>query len=269
MLLHNIIVSYHCDYRYHHLYFDNYFSSIDLLLDLYKMGLYGCGTLRSNRKGFPADIKPFVKKGLSNRGDCVIRQCNDLTVSLWQDSKPVVTIASNSDPLNITSVLRKSKDGNRTEISCPQAIALYNKYMGGVDRNDQIRGYYPVRMKGRKFYRYIFWFIFDVAITNAYFLCRYHTSLTVNSVKKFRSELAWSLIGSFNNRKRRGRPSTSVTKRFCSSHFPKKGQRLRCQYCYHTKKERHETTWFCEDCKVPLCHSGLEDDCFLLFHKSM
>ena len=54
-------------HRYHHLYFDNFFSSIDLLLDLLKVGLYGCGTLRSNRCGCPTDLKPYVKKGLKER----------------------------------------------------------------------------------------------------------------------------------------------------------------------------------------------------------
>ena len=39
-------------HTYHHLYFDNFFSSVDLLLDLLRVGLYGCGTLRTNRKGF-------------------------------------------------------------------------------------------------------------------------------------------------------------------------------------------------------------------------
>jgi hypothetical protein len=38
--------------------------------------------------------------------------------------------------------------------------------MGGVDLNDQLRGYNSVKLKGRKFYKYIWWFIFDVAITN-------------------------------------------------------------------------------------------------------
>ena len=259
-------------FRYHHLYFDNYFAGIDLLLDLHQLGLYSCGTLRSNRAGFPKDLKPLLKKGLKERGDCKIRQYKNLTVSLWQDSKPVVAVATNSDPLIIKSVNRKTKDGSKISVTCPQAIDLYNKYMGGVDRNDQIRGYYQVRLKGRKFYKYIFWFLFDVAISNSYFLSRYHTSNTITCVKKFRTILAWDLIGSFNNRKRRGRPCIhqDLSKRFHSSHFPKRSQqRLRCHYCYYHKKERHETVWHCEDCKVPLCHSGYEDDCFLLYHKSI
>ena len=44
---------------YRHIYFDNYFSS---LLDLLKSGLYGYGTIPTNRKGFPDPIKILAKK---------------------------------------------------------------------------------------------------------------------------------------------------------------------------------------------------------------
>ena len=45
--------------------------------------------------------------------------------------------------------------------------------MGGVDRGDQLRGYYHVRLKCVKNYKYIFWFLFEVAVTNAYILTHY------------------------------------------------------------------------------------------------
>lgn len=39
--------------RHHHIYYDNYFSSVDLSLDLERNGLYSCGTLTvSNMKEF-------------------------------------------------------------------------------------------------------------------------------------------------------------------------------------------------------------------------
>ncbi|XP_064382929.1 piggyBac transposable element-derived protein 4-like [Halichondria panicea] len=43
--------------KYHHVYFDNYFTSLNLLEDLEKDGIYACGTTRSNRVGFPVDLK--------------------------------------------------------------------------------------------------------------------------------------------------------------------------------------------------------------------
>ena len=38
------------------------------------------------------------------------------------------------------------------DVECPEFMVLYNRYMGGVDRNDQLRKYYHVSLKGRKFY---------------------------------------------------------------------------------------------------------------------
>ena len=41
----------------HHVYCDNYFTSISLLKQLLQMKIYASGTVRSNKKGLPADIK--------------------------------------------------------------------------------------------------------------------------------------------------------------------------------------------------------------------
>ena len=136
-----------------------------------------------------------------------------------------IVIVTNSNSITPTTVQRKSKDGTKNTIPCPQSIQLYNQYMGGVDKNDQLRNYYHVRLKSRKFYKYHFWFVFDVSITNAYILCTRHTSMTNCSVEKFHSDLARELIGEFCNRKRRGRPPTDVVqKRFCDDRFPTKSQ---------------------------------------------
>ena len=43
-----------------HIYFDNFFTGVD---SLEADKLYGCGTIRTNRKGFPEALKPVVKKG--------------------------------------------------------------------------------------------------------------------------------------------------------------------------------------------------------------
>ena len=94
-----------------HVYFDNYFSSVDLLVHLLQNGLYGCGTLRSNRKGFPPQLKEPLKKGLKERGESKTCQFKNLTVSVWRDNKTVSVIATNSDPTTPQTVSRKHKDG--------------------------------------------------------------------------------------------------------------------------------------------------------------
>lgn len=54
--------------KHHHIYMDNFFTSPALFLDLLGDGIYACGTVRSNRKGFPEDLKR--KKLLKKRYIC-------------------------------------------------------------------------------------------------------------------------------------------------------------------------------------------------------
>ena len=109
---------------------------------MHRSGLYACGTLRSNRKGFPEDLKPFLKGKQQKLGESVVRQNGNSTVCVWQDNKPVTILATNSDPTKEETVKRKNKDGTTREVPCPQATRLYNMFMGGVDLSDQLRGYY-------------------------------------------------------------------------------------------------------------------------------
>ena len=56
--------------------------------------------------------------------------------------------------------------------------------------------------------------------SNAYKLCKNHTSLTVPTIKAFRIDLAKALIGEYCSRKRIGRPSViPPAQRFCEDHF--------------------------------------------------
>ena len=170
----------------------------------------------------------------------------------------------------IGSVLRRQKDHSHTPIPCPESIILYNKYMGGVDWGDQLRGYYNCRTKSRKFYKYIFHFLFDEAITNSYVLQKSFCS-NIKNIKDYWLKLAIQLIGQYCSRQRAGhRPVAIRTLPF--PHFPVripsdsevvKHKRGRCAYCKETSHTRN-SYWFCRECEVWLCHSSYSDDCFLL-----
>ena len=65
--------------------------------------------MRTNRKGSPTQLQTSAKKTLPARCESQIRQRGNLTVSIWQDNRPVVVIATNSDPTVMDSVKHKAE----------------------------------------------------------------------------------------------------------------------------------------------------------------
>ena len=60
--------------RHHHIFCDNFFTSVRLFHELHESGIYATGTLRADWKGFPEDLKEKARKGLKERGECKICQ---------------------------------------------------------------------------------------------------------------------------------------------------------------------------------------------------
>lgn len=75
------------------------------------------------------------------RGESMTVQ-KEVSASGWQDKKVVVVMSTKCQP----------SDGGSVPVPCPQSVILRNKYMGGVDGGDQLRGYYECRKMSRKFY---------------------------------------------------------------------------------------------------------------------
>ena len=146
-------------------------------------------------------------------------------------------------------------------VRCPMCVAMYNKYMGGVDLGDQLRGSYHVRLKNRKNYKYVFWFSFDVSVTNAFILHSFDVSSSQLDHKSFRLELAEQLIGDYLSRKKPGRPRKHPQP---TPHLPTHSKSRRCVYCRDKRSppRRKESVWMCEG-HPQLCLTGRDDgsDC--------
>ena len=256
----------------HQVYYDNYFSSIDLCTKLLSEGIYACGTIRTNRKKFPTEISEQAKR--FQRGGSTFRQCGNVVATSWKDNRVVNVVSTLASPNETTTVNRRNKDGTTNAVPCPICIALYNKYMGGVDHADQLRGYYHVRWKCMKNYKYIFSFLFDVAVTNAFILHSFDVT-AVMELKQFRMTLANQLIGNYSSRQRVGRPRKRPrpsTNTLHTHHLPSKSTSRRCVYCKDVRSppRRRESVWTCTACEgnPNLCLTGKEDDsdCFRLWH---
>ena len=186
-----------------------------------------------------------------------------------------MVMSTGCDPSATGTVQRREKNGSRVDVRCPNSIILYNKHMGGVDRGDQIRGYYHCALKSHKFYKYIFYFLLDVSITNTYILlCE--SGKCSSGLKEFRIALAKMLIGDYSSRRRPGRAG-GISRSLPLRHFPLKQRdpghenrhkRGRCEHCKSLKK-RVDSVWWCKECGVWLCHTGEpSSDCFLLWHSN-
>ena len=208
------------------------------------------------------------------RGDSIFRQRGNLVATLWQDKKPVSVMSTNCQPTGSDTVKRKQKDGRSESVPCPPSVVAYNRFMGGVDRGDQLRGCYRLRTKTKKSYKYIFWFLVDCSIVNAFTLVKYYSPVTDSSrqivIKTFRQKLALALIGEYNSRQKYSLPAAIhdacrdsipppkrqrvVAGSGSEGHYPIKARKSRCFWCWHHKNHRrHDSAFSCRRCGKAFC----------------
>ena len=86
----------HSQKNYHNqvyiLYTDNFYVSPELSRDLLDLGTYSSGTVRINRKYFPAALLNAC--ALLKRGDHVFYFCEDITAVRWHDRKDVYALST-------------------------------------------------------------------------------------------------------------------------------------------------------------------------------
>ena len=94
---------------------------------------------------------PFFPRRASMGGGSKYQQRGNLVFTTWCDRKLVYIMSTNVSPTSTTTVKHQNKEGHVKIVTYSLSIQLYNSYMGGVDRVDQLRGYYHVWMKSHKF----------------------------------------------------------------------------------------------------------------------
>ena len=87
------------------------------------------------------------RRMISWKGGTVYLEESPITAVTWMDNKPVncVTTLEVVSGQETKPVKRRREDGEKEDVGCPLMIVSYNQYMGGVDRNDQMKSYYGIR----------------------------------------------------------------------------------------------------------------------------
>ncbi|XP_049780398.1 piggyBac transposable element-derived protein 3-like [Schistocerca cancellata] len=265
--------------QYRKLYFDIFFTSIPLLEKLKSVNTFACGTIRTNRKGLPANLpkEKCLKRGESNHRVSSL----DLTVFQWRDNK-VVYFASNFHGTEQSVVSRKQKDGTSMTIPCPAIVCDYNKNMGGVDHADRLRSAYGLDRRSKKWWHRLLWGAIEISFVNAYVIFSdLHGALPL---LEFRRAVALGLMNEQQvpNLKKRNSGKDEITppKRRKDNFSVPKDVRLgnrgnhfvvfsckrgRCEMCAKNKIQSRPHSQ-CSTCKVYLCCNE-KKNCFLQFHE--
>ena len=219
-----------------------------------------------NRKGLPDEVKTAR---LREKGDLLQIQKGPLVATAHKDNRQIYLLSSNKPP-GKTTVNGKP---------IPSIIAAYNKNMGGVDKSDQHRAYYPVGHANKKWWRYIFHSLVNLCLVQAFIT--WDNSPHDPSPKKgydhllFRADVAEQLRGGFTSRKHKAGcskavPEPPIAMQTISHHklVKTEGRKKICRQCDNAGQRipanrKVETSYESSFCSVPLCHVP---DCFRDYH---
>ncbi|GFO07295.1 PiggyBac transposable element-derived protein 4 [Plakobranchus ocellatus] len=168
----------------------------------------------------------------------------------------------------------KTNPVTREPIVKLHAVADYNKFMGAVDRSDQMVSFNSFRRRTLKWWKKAFFHMFMLAVLNSYLLHKCSVAAAeALSHRLFRRDLAMQLVA--------WAPITmtctikdvgdTVILRLTARHFPSlipakdnskiKNPQQNCIVCSEPNA-RKRTRYQCSSCEVGLC----PDQCFELFH---
>ena len=266
-------------------YFDNFFTSFELISHLRSAEIYAIGTMRQNRLR-NVEMKTDKVLGKEPRGSYDYRTdaSAGITVVKWRDNK-VVTLASSFvgvEPL--ATMKRYDKVAKaKVDVPAPNIVRQYNVHMGGVDLADMLIALYRTPLKAKRWHLVMFGQMLDMCVCNAWLLYRRDIKLLDQGqhipLRKFRTDIAFALQHA--SQPKRGRPSledaepAAKIRRFVAprpvddvrydgiGHWPVHDKKGRCRQC-----RKGWSRMKCLKCETMLCFTG-DKNCFVVFHHKL
>jgi len=149
--------------KYHRLFIDNFYTTINLVRELYKRNTGCIGTLRSNRandRGLDEGMKKTDVRFF------VHNEHKEIVLTLWYDSTTVRALSNCIGLENIDKVY-VNRSYSRTK-TMPILFKDYNANAKGIDRANQIVQYYRYPHKNILWWMAVFNHVIQVSIHNAY-----------------------------------------------------------------------------------------------------
>ena len=138
--------------------YDRLYTSIPMLELLFDRRITSVGTLQSNRKGIPAEIKEIKDRETNpyeiyREKDSSIFNLHSYVVKTKSSGKQNVLLLS-----AVPSLLATTKDDNKSK---PALYKLYDFSKGGTDIIDQKMGFYSYKSKSKRWTMNAFSYVLD------------------------------------------------------------------------------------------------------------
>ena len=221
----------------HNVTSDNYFKFLDLCLRLAKQSCSLIGTIRSNRREIPKNLREtcslhdttFVKLADAAVATVIITkyQCKkSKSVNMLTSVQPNVAIPSENNPKNK-----------------PKTVLSYNKTKIGVDVLDQMSRCYSVKAGSRRWAIHVFYNAIDMALKNSWIIYKHVCNSSI-SHKMFIQRVSEELTKGTPNKGLQTESNASVAE--CAP-TPKKRKTCCGKDC------RNKTTDICVICNKTIC----------------
>ena len=259
----------------HYAFFDNLFASPDLMMELKTQGIFAIGTLRANRtRGRDFSKENEMKKLGRGSSEEYTDEKNGVVISLWYDNRLVLMVSNflGVEPQDEANRFSK-KENEMIKLPRPASVAMYNKFMGGVDKADMFLSLYRSKMRSKKWYHRIAFHLLQLTAVNSYSL--YKEIGGNGSYLDFLVDICRSLVAAedvdrvdredlpkieINNRSLKARDVPKSIRYDRIDHWPLQLTKAHCKYPGCNRR----TAFKCLKCSVFLCVNG--SDCFLQYH---
>lgn len=239
----------------HHLYMDNYYNSFVLAKILLENGTNCTGTLRLDRKGVPQDVKNEKLK----KGETVARYADGVMIGKWRDKRDVSYISTEFE-----NEMEEIENKRQQKVLKPKPIINYNKFMSGVDRQDQMLSYYLSERKTIRWPKKLFFHILEMCLLNAHHLFNKYSDNKM-PLADFRLQVIKQLLPHIEEehpRKNEQQQQHTLVKREATP-GKKQVMRKRCKLC-SAEGRRTDTIYECETC---VGTPGFCLNCSIIYHK--
>uniref|UniRef100_A0A1B0BN12 PiggyBac transposable element-derived protein domain-containing protein n=1 Tax=Glossina palpalis gambiensis TaxID=67801 RepID=A0A1B0BN12_9MUSC len=127
----NLLKDSNCLNKGHHIFVDNFFTSVELARYLYSMGTFLTGTIRRNKKCIPDDLQQ------TNVNEVKYFRNNEVLFCAFREKRlPVLLISTKAEDEDVT--ITKNRHGREISSKKPAIVQSYNVFMDGVDESDKM-----------------------------------------------------------------------------------------------------------------------------------